>query len=167
MNAGSPIETIRIARIPAPDRRPSAHRLGWLLTAGAAAVSLVLGAALPARAVDTPSTQPATTPMMVYLADILKPGPDVLPEPVWQKKRKPQAKRIPAVCALEFESGRRSVTVYPERCLRREGVEARLPAGCAMEARIWGKRDRVYPERCLRDAGFRLEEQRWRGGRRY
>lgn len=162
MNAGSPTETIRIARTPAPDRRPSASRLGWWLAAGAAAVSLMLGAALPARAADTPRTQPA----MIYEVDAIKQLPDWI-EPVWQKKRKHHAKRIPAVCAMEFDSGRRSVTVYPERCLRREGVEARLPSGCAMEARIWGKRDRVYPERCLRDAGFRLEEQRGRGGRRY
>lgn len=155
MNAVSMIETIRIARIPAPDRRPSASRLGWWLAAGAAAVSLVLGAALPARAADISRTQPA----MVYEAEGWKPRPETA-EPVWHKSRRHHAKRIPAVCAMEFDSGRRSMTVYPERCLRREGVEARLPAGCAMEARIWGKRDRVYPERCLREAGFRVEDDR-------
>lgn len=162
MNANSMIETIRIARIPAPDRRPSAHRLGWLMTAGAAAVALMLGAALPARAADTPRNQPA----MVYEAEGFRARPDTV-EPAWHNKRRHHAKRIPAVCAMEFDSGRRSLIVYPERCLRREGVEARLPAGCAMEARIWGKRDRVYPERCLREAGFRVEDGRRDHGRGY
>ena len=154
-----PTETIRIARTPAPDRRPSASRLGWWLAAGAAAVSLMLGAALPARAADTLRTQPA----MVYEAEGFRPQPRGWEDPAWHKKRKPHARRIPAVCAMEFDSGRRSVTVYPERCLRREGVEARLPRHCATEARIWGKRDRVYPERCLLDAGFRLEDRHRRG----
>ena len=151
-----PTETIRIARSPAPDRRSSASRLGWWLAAGAAAVSLMLGAALPARAADT-------LPAMVYEAEGFRPQPQGWVEPAWHKKRKPHANRIPAVCAMEFDSGRRSVTVYPERCLRREGVEARLPRNCAVEARIRGKRDRVYPERCLRDAGFRLEDHHRRG----
>ena len=68
--------------------------------------------------------------------------------------------RVPSVCAIEISGARRDVTVYPERCLRREGFNYRLPRQCAHHARVFGRTDRVYGEDCLRNAGFRVESGR-------
>lgn len=79
---------------------------------------------------------------------------------------------LPQTCAIEISGRDRRATVYPERCLRREGVDGRLPRQCGFDARIYGRTDRVYAENCLLDAGFRLgrggRNDRWddhRGGR--
>ena len=160
MTNAIPTETIRISRNPVADRRPDPRRMAWLATAGALVVALLLGAGLPARAAG--ADQGAT--LLEVWDKKPKPHSQDWVEPGWQRDRKP---RIPAVCAMEFDNGRRVVTVFPERCLRREGVQARLPVHCAKEARIWGKRDRVYSERCLTEAGFRIGGGYWRDGRSY
>ena len=155
------LETIRIARKGQP--QPSARRLGLIATAGAAALSLVLATAIPARAgnkgddIAKALIAALVIGALVHEAqkDKVAPPPPAPPEPV-RKKKKDKAPRIPAVCALEFEGAERSVTVYPESCLLDEGVTHRLPRHCAKEARIYGEWDRVYGERCLREAGFRL-----------
>jgi hypothetical protein len=76
-------------------------------------------------------------------------------------RQEAHAPRLPGVCAFTFDQGRRSNTVYSERCLRREGFEARLPAYCAQDIRLQGRRDRVYDAGCLIDAGFRTGRQRF------
>ncbi len=83
------------------------------------------------------------------LNDKPKPQPIPLPEPVRQK-------RVPAVCAISIDGEERSVTLFSENCMRREGFDHRLPRGCANDARIFGRDDRVYSAGCLRDAGFRV-----------
>lgn len=75
--------------------------------------------------------------------------PQPYPEPVYQP-------RVPAVCAISIDSNSGEVvTMYSQKCLRREGFDYRLP-NCARDVRIYGEADRVYSAQCLRDAGFRL-----------
>ncbi|OYU40914.1 MAG: hypothetical protein CFE33_02225 [Pseudorhodobacter sp. PARRP1] len=76
-----------------------------------------------------------------------KPKPQ--PEPVYEP-------RVPSVCAISIDSNSGdAVTMYSQKCLRREGFDYRLP-NCARDVRIYGEADRVYSAQCLRDAGFRL-----------
>ena len=170
MTATQSIARIRIARSSKPDSLPSPRRLAGFVTAGALTLSLILAAAVPARAGDRGDNLAKALIAAVIVGAIIhetkrdKPAPAPVPEPVRKKKRYSydDETRIPAVCALEFEGEHRAVTVYPESCLRDEGVRGRLPVGCANEARIYGKRDRIYSERCLRDAGFTLPGKRGR-----
>jgi hypothetical protein len=78
-----------------------------------------------------------------------KPKPVPVPEPV-------KSPRVPSVCAITIDGAERSVTLFAESCLRREGFDRRLPRGCANSARIFGRDDRVYSAQCLRDAGYRV-----------
>mgnify|MGYP001313687947 CR=1 FL=1 len=168
MTAGHDIETFRIARTAKADTRPSPRRVAGMFTAAAAALSLVLATALPARAGDRGEDLAKALIAALVIGAIIHetkkdnraPAPVPVPEPTRKKKKKKDKwhseARIPAVCALQFEGERRSVTVYPERCLLREGVSRKLPRYCANEARIYGDWDRIYSERCLREAGFRL-----------
>jgi hypothetical protein len=168
MTAGHEIQTVRIARTQKADTIPSPRRMVGLITAGAAALSLILATTLPARA-DNRSDDLAKALIAALVVGAIihetkksdhNPAPAPTPEPVHKRKKWKHynTTTIPAVCALQFDGERRSVTVYPERCLLREGVTRRLPRGCANEARIYGKWDRIYSERCLRDAGFILED---------
>lgn len=140
------------------DRGLSGRRFATALTGAALVLALVLGAALPAKADKKDDLAKALIGALVVgvivneLND--KPKPPVVvqeptPEPVRQN-------RVPSVCAISIDGAERSVSLYPESCLRREGVTARLPRGCANQARIFGRDDRVYSAQCLRDAGFRL-----------
>lgn len=78
-----------------------------------------------------------------------KHQPQPYPEPVYEP-------RVPSVCAISIDSNSGdAVTMYSQKCLRREGFDYRLP-NCARDVRIYGEADRVYSAQCLRDAGFRL-----------
>lgn len=159
----------RIARNRAGDKVANPRRLGWAVTAGAAAVSLILASAIPARAGDRKEDLAKALIAALVVGAIIHetrkddsptPPPVVpVPEPVHKKKRK-HPPVIPNVCALEFEGEHRSVTVYPESCLLDQGVQDRLPRHCARNARIYGSWDRIYGEKCLRDAGFKLQRPR-------
>jgi hypothetical protein len=134
----------------------SGRRFATALTGGAVVLALVLGAAMPAKADNKDNLAKALISALVVgtIATDLdakpKPPPVVVaPEPVKQN-------RVPAVCAISIDGAERSVSLYSESCLRREGFDQRLPRGCANEARIFGREDRVYSAQCLRDAGFRL-----------
>ena len=77
------------------------------------------------------------------------PQPQPYPEPSYLP-------RVPSVCAISIDSNSGdAVTIYSQKCLRREGFDYRLP-NCARDVRIYGEADRVYSAQCLRDAGFRL-----------
>ncbi|MDO8983725.1 hypothetical protein [Cypionkella sp.] len=77
------------------------------------------------------------------------PQPQPYPEPSYLP-------RVPSVCAISIDSNSGdAVTMYSQKCLRREGFDYRLP-NCARDVRIYGEADRVYSAQCLRDAGFRL-----------
>ncbi|MES2916695.1 MAG: hypothetical protein V4753_16375 [Pseudomonadota bacterium] len=135
----------------------SGRRFAAMLTGGAAALALVLATAIPARADKKDDLAKALIAALVVgvIANELKdkdkpaPVPVPVPEPV-------KSKRVPAVCAISIDGADRSVTLYPESCLRAEGFDYRLPRGCANSATIFGERDRVYSAQCLRDAGFRI-----------
>ena len=126
--------------LPRPHSRPL-RRIGAALSVAVTVLALMVASAVPARAnvaalIPTPK---ADHPLL---------------DPVPLQARNP---RVPAVCALEVSTGRRDVTVYTERCLRREGFDYRLPRYCAQSMRVFGRPDRVYSERCLREAGFRVD----------
>jgi hypothetical protein len=131
------------------------RRFAALLTGGAAALAVVLATAIPAKADKKDDLAKALIAALVVgaiaheLNDKPKPAPVPVPEPV-------KSKRVPSVCAISIDGAERSVTLYPESCLRSEGFDHRLPRGCANSATIFGERDRVYSAQCLRDAGFRV-----------
>ena len=145
---------VRIASQGVGESGVQPRRLASILTAGALALALVLGAAIPAKADRKDDLAKALIAALVVGvianeldADEKKKAP--LVEPV-------KSKRVPSVCAISIDGAQRSVSLYSENCLRREGFDRRLPRGCANDARIFGRDDRVYSAQCLREAGFRL-----------
>lgn len=142
----------RIASQGIPESSLSGRRFAAMLTGGAAALALVLATAIPARAEKNDLAKALIAALVVgAIAHELKdkPAPLPVPEPV-------KTKRVPAVCAISIDGAERSVTLYPESCLRDEGFDYRLPRHCANSATIFGERDRVYSAQCLKDAGFRV-----------
>lgn len=135
------------------------RRFAAMLTGGAAALALVLATAIPAKADKKDDLAKALIAALVVgviaheLKDKDKPAPVPVPVPVPEPVK---SKRVPSVCAISIDGAERSVTLYPESCLRAEGFDYRLPRGCANSATIFGERDRVYSAQCLRDAGFRI-----------
>lgn len=131
----------------------SARGLATILTGGAAVLALILATAIPAKADKKDDLAKALIAAVVIgaIAHELndKPAPSPAPLPV----RHP---RVPSVCAISINGAERSVTLYPESCLRAEGFTHALPRGCANGASIFGERDRVYSAQCLRDAGFKV-----------
>lgn len=135
----------------------SGRRFAAMVTGGAAALALVLATAIPAKADKKDDLAKALIAAIVVGAiaheltdkDKRAPTPVPTPEPV-------RNKRVPSVCAISIDGAERSITLYPESCLRAEGFDYRLPRGCATGATIYGERDRVYSAQCLRDAGFRV-----------
>lgn len=136
----------------------SGRRLAAMITGGAAALALVLATAIPAKAEKNDLAKALIAALVVgaiahELKDKEKPAPLPVPLP---EPEPVKAKRVPAVCAISIDGADRSVTLYPESCLREEGFDYRLPRHCANSATIFGQRDRVYSAQCLREAGFRL-----------
>lgn len=137
----------------------SGRRFASMMTGGAVALALALGAALPAKADKKDDLAKALLGALVVgvivneLNDKPKAAP-VVPRVVTPEKAR--SNRVPAVCAITIDGADRSVTLYPESCLRREGFDRRLPRNCANRASIFGRDDRVYSAQCLRDAGFRV-----------
>lgn len=133
----------------------SGRRFAAMLTGGAAALAVILATAIPAKADKKDDLAKALIAALVVgaIASELKdkPAPAPVPKPEPVKNR-----RVPSVCAISIDGADRSVTLFPESCLRQEGFDYRLPRGCANSATIFGERDRVYSAQCLRDAGFRV-----------
>jgi hypothetical protein len=141
-------KSYRIASHGIAETTLSGRRLAAMITGGAAALALVLATAIPARAEPNDLTKALIAALVVgaiahELNDKDKPAPVT-------------SKRVPAVCAISIDGAERSVTLFPESCLRKEGFDYRLPRYCANSATIFGKRDRVYSAQCLREAGFRV-----------
>jgi hypothetical protein len=140
------------ADIPTPRRRVLGPLLAILTS-----LSLIFGSAAPALARDRDNDLAKALAAAIALGIIVhqidknkkKPRPVPQPQPVRQP-------RVPAVCAIEIDGDQRSVTVYPESCLRDEGFDYDLPRNCAKPARIYGRADRIYGVQCLRSAGFRV-----------
>ncbi len=155
MSAEYRSRSIRIAAQGITESGVSGRRFASVLTGAALVLALLLGAALPAKADKKDDLAKALLGALVVgvivneLNDKQKPPAVVTPEPVKQK-------RVPSVCAISIDGSERSVSLYSENCLRREGFERRLPRDCASGAVIFGHEDRVYSAQCLRDAGFRL-----------
>lgn len=134
----------------------SGRRLAAMITGGAAALALVLATAIPAKADKNDLTKALIAALVVgAIAHELKDKPAPVPVPV-PEPEPVKSKRVPAVCAISIDGVDRSVTLYPESCLREAGFDYRLPRGCANTATIFGERDRVYSAQCLKDAGFRV-----------
>jgi hypothetical protein len=129
----------------------SGRRFATALTGGALVLALVLGAAMPAKADKKDELTKALIAALVVgvIVNELDDTPKGRAEPVKQK-------RVPSVCAISIDGAQRSVSLYSENCMRREGFHDRLPRGCSNDARIFGRADRVYSEQCLRNAGFRV-----------
>jgi hypothetical protein len=156
----------RIASRGIVETTTSGRRFAGMVTAGAVALALALGAALPAKADRKDDLAKALLGALVVgvivneLNDKSKSAPRVVtplpfvPEPV--APAPVRMNRVPAICAITIDGAERSVTLYPESCLRREGFDRRLPRGCANQASVFGRDDRVYSAQCLRDAGFRV-----------
>lgn len=141
----------------------SARRFAAMLTGGAAALVVVLATAIPVKADSKNDLARALIAALVVgaIAHELnandQPAAAPVPVPLPLPEPKPvSSKRVPAVCAISIDGAERSVTLYPESCLRAEGFKPRLPRGCANTATIYGQRDRVYSAQCLRDAGYRV-----------
>lgn len=153
MSVAFPSKSYRIAARGITETTLSGRKLATMITGGAAVLALVLATAIPAKADSKNDLTKALIAALVVgvianeLKDKDKPVP--LPEPV-------KSKRVPAVCAISIDGADRSVTLYPESCLRAEGFTYRLPRQCANGATIFGERDRVYSAQCLREAGFRV-----------
>lgn len=146
----------RIASMGVAETNVSGRRFASLVTGGAVALAVALGTVLPAKADRKDDLAKALLGALVVgviakeLNDKPKSGPRVVqPQPV-------KSDRVPAKCAITIDGAQRSVTLYPENCLRREGLQGRLPQGCANSASIFGRKDKVYSAQCLRDAGFRV-----------
>lgn len=137
----------------------SGRRLAAMITGGAAALALVLATAVPAKADKKDDLTKALIAALVVgvianeLSDKKKPAPAPVPVP---QPEPVKSKRVPAVCAISIDGADRTVTLYPESCLRDAGVDQRLPRYCANTATIFGERDRVYSAQCLKEAGFRV-----------
>ena len=136
----------------------SARRFAAMLTGGAAALALVLATTIPAKAEKNDLTKALIAALVVgAIAHELKDKDKPAAQPVPVPEPEPvTSRRVPSVCAISIDGAERSVTLYPESCLRAEGFKARLPRGCANTATIYGQRDRVYSAQCLRAAGSRV-----------
>lgn len=139
------------------------RRVAGALIAAVTVLGLMVASAVPARAGDRASEALAKDAVAAIglgtVAHAIGTG-RARPAPLPQQAVQVRSPRVPAVCAIEISGARRAVTVYPERCLRREGFDYRLPRHCAHEARVFGRTDRVYSEECLRNAGFRVDSGR-------
>ena len=131
----------------------SARGLATILTGGAVVLALILATAIPAKADKKDDLAKALIAAVVIgaIANELKSKPEPVPTPMPVKHP-----RVPSVCAISIDGAERSVTLFPESCLRAEGFTYTLPRGCAKGASIFGERDRVYSAQCLRDAGFKV-----------
>lgn len=158
---------------------PQRRRILTGLTAGAVALSIILGSVAPARADDKRDLIKALAAIAVIGVIAHEVGKDRDAKPVehrhdgrpadrWDDRRddwrpsyparpQPQQRaRIPGACAIEIEGrNHRNVIVYAESCLRKNGI-GRLPRSCARDVRFYGRTDRVYAQGCLRDAGYRF-----------
>jgi hypothetical protein len=136
----------------------SARRFAAMLTGGAVALAVVLATTIPAKAEKNDLAKALIAALVVgAIAHELKDNDKPAPVPVPLPEPEPvSSKRVPSVCAISIDGTERSVSLYPESCLREEGIKTRLPRNCANTATIFGQRDRVYSAQCLRDAGFRV-----------
>lgn len=146
------------------DRPRRFRSLANTVTAGAVALSLILGTAVPVQAGGKDDLAKAIIAALILGAIIhstndghAAPVPPPRPHPYPQPQPQPRP-RVPAVCAIEIGGyGNGAVRrVFSGNCLQREGFPYALPQRCASEARIYGQWDRIYGAQCLRDAGFRV-----------
>jgi hypothetical protein len=139
------------------DAPKTARRVWRTLLALVAGVSIAMGSAAPTFARDNKDDLARALAAAIVLGLIVNgidkdknhPRPAPVPQPAHQP-------RVPAACAIEVDGAQRSVTVYPESCLRKKGFDYQLPRSCAKTARIYGRPDRIYGVQCLRSAGFRV-----------
>ncbi|TGD44527.1 hypothetical protein EEB11_02745 [Pseudotabrizicola sediminis] len=146
--------------MPRPTPQPL-RRVAAALAAAVTILALLAGSAVPARADHQGNTVAKSLVPTLAVGTVGHPGnkdrTNLAPVSPPVQVRSP---RVPEVCAVEISGARRDFTVYPERCLRRQGFDYRLPRQCAFQARVFGRADRVYAKDCLRNAGFRVDSGR-------
>jgi hypothetical protein len=147
---------IRIASHGVGERGVQPRRFATVVTAGALALALVLGAAIPAKADKKDDLAKALIAALVVGVIANELNADEKKAPKAPLVEPAKSKRVPSVCAISIDGAQRSVSLYSENCLRREGFNQRLPRDCANGASIFGRDDRVYSAQCLREAGFRF-----------
>lgn len=164
-------ETASVARaLPRPSPNP-VKRFMATLTAGVTALSMLVATAIPAHA-DRASDNLAKAVVGALIIGAIVNSANrghaaPAPAPAPERPVEVRSPRVPQVCAVEISGARRTVVLYPERCLRREGFDYRLPRGCATEIRMRGRTDRAYSAQCLREAGFRVGGSRRDGDHRW
>jgi hypothetical protein len=164
-------ETASVARaLPRASQNP-VKRFMATLTAGVTALSMLVATAIPAHA-DRASDNLAKAVVGALIIGAIVNSANrghaaPAPAPTPERPVEVRSPRVPQVCAVEISGARRTVVLYPERCLRREGFDYRLPRGCATEIRMRGRTDRAYSAQCLSDAGFRVGGSRRDGDRRW
>ena len=96
------------------ERGVQPRRFATILTGGAVAIALLLGAAMPAKAEKKDDLAKALIAALVVgaIAHELKDDDRNKPEPV-------KHKRVPSVCEISIDGAQRSVSLYSENCLRR------------------------------------------------
>lgn len=131
-----------------------------------AALALMTAAAIPARA-DTRSDDLAKAlaaiAAVAIIGSALNDNNDRRPTAVHQPRyrevpqRAHRATVLPARCAVEVRGRRHSSVAYPERCLRRAGIDQRLPRQCEVVIQGRGRDRTAYDQNCLLNSGFRTQ----------
>jgi hypothetical protein len=164
-------------------KTPAIRRFTATIAAAATALALMTAAAVPARAGqngDDFAKAIAALAAIAIIGTAINSRDDdrAPPRHVYQPPRQkhiyspPQRERratvLPAQCAVQLRGHRQSEVVYPERCLRRAGVDRRLPQRCEVSLsghRRGSERGRghgrtAYEQNCLLNAGFREQGRR-------
>jgi hypothetical protein len=128
--------------------------IATVAAAGAALALMTAAAAVPARADDKDVAKAIAA--IAAIALIAKAVEDNKKKKRHQPAPIPGVPRLPAACAIEFESDDGWTRVYSRPCLDRYGLW-NLPASCESAVRVQGQRIPVYGARCLARAGYRPE----------
>lgn len=154
-------------------KTPAVRRFTATVAAAATALALMTAAAVPARAGQNGDDLAKALAAVAAIAIIgsaindrndnhRRPARVVEPprRDVYDHHRDRRATVLPAQCAVQVRGYRISETVYPERCLRRAGVDRRLPERCEVSLQGRGRDRTAYEENCLLNAGFRNQGRR-------
>jgi len=162
-------------------RSAARRRFTATLAAAATALALMTAAAIPARAASGTDMTREFAAMSEASGASLRPtaivpvhqtfhpgnsgyarGHGHGPHPGFGHPRADRRPVLPAACAVELRHRRYSEVVYPERCLRRSGIDARLPRHCTTLINLRGRHVTALSQNCLLDAGFRTRGRSYR-----
>ncbi|WP_022702299.1 hypothetical protein [Pseudorhodobacter ferrugineus] len=147
-------------------KSPAARRFTATLAATATALALMTAAAVPARADirgDDLAKALAAIAAVAIIGSTLNNNKSSRAAEVHQPRyrdvppRHRRATILPAHCAVEVRGRRHSSVAYPERCLRRAGIDQRLPRQCEIDIHSRGRDRTAYDQNCLLNSGFRTQ----------